>query len=138
MNAGAVRLKLRDPHVLELIARAAGAASVRATDSGTTSTIIRTVDVPEAARAFVRRATIDITETRVWNSTGASLDITVDGIQASMQGQLELQETGDHCVLIISGSVTASMSFASSMVESMLKQRLVEAMNAELEALSRA
>lgn len=135
MQSGAVRARLFDPEILRSIALAAGAVAATATVEGDVTTIVRTMEVPEAARAMMKASNIDVIERRVWQLAGANVEITVEGLAVTMVGSLELKETGDHCLVHVTGTVTARMGFASPLVESLLRERMIEAIRAEIEAL---
>lgn len=135
MQAGAVRARLLDADILRSIALAAGAIAATATVDGAVTTIVRTMEVPQAAHVMVKGASIDVTERRVWELSGAAVEITVEGLPVTMVGTLDLKETGDHCVVQATGTVTARMGFASPLVETLLRERMIEAIRAELEAL---
>lgn len=135
MQAGAVRARLLDAEILRGIAMAAGAMAATVTVDGAVTNIVRTMEVPEAARAMVKAASIDVTERRTWGLSGADVEITVQDLPVTMVGMLELKETGDHCVVHATGTVTARMGFAGPLVEGLLRERMIEAIRAELEAL---
>lgn len=135
MQSGAVRARLMDPEIMRSIALAAGAVAATASVDGDTSTIVRTMEVPEAARVMVKANSLDVTEHRVWTLAGADVEITVEGLPVTMIGRLDLKETGDHCVVHATGTVTAHMGFASPLVEGLLRERMIEAIRAEIEAL---
>jgi hypothetical protein len=135
IHAGAVRLNLLNPEVLRSIALAAGAIAASATVEGDVTTIVRTIAVPESVQAIVKSPTIDVIERRVWQISGADLEITLQGLPVTMRGHLDLKETGEHCVVHVSGSIEARMSFMGPLVESLLRDRMMEAIRAEIEAL---
>lgn len=134
-HAGAVRLNLLNPEVLRSIALAAGAIAASATVEGDVTTIVRTIAVPESAQAIVKSSTIDVIERRVWQISGADLDITLQGLPVTMRGRLDLKETGEHCVVHVSGVIEAHMSFMGPIVESLLRERMLVAIRAEIQAL---
>lgn len=135
MQSGAVRDRLNDAEVLRSLALAAGAVASTATVDGDVTTIVRTMEVPDAARAMVKSSSIDVTERRTWDLTGADVHITVEDLAVSMDGRLELKETGDHCVVHATGTIVAHMGFASPLVEGLLRERMIEAIRAEIGAL---
>jgi hypothetical protein len=135
MHPGAVRLGLLDAETLRQIALAAGATAATVTVDGDVTTIVRTIEVPESARTMLKASTIDVTEVRTWGLSGADVDIQVVGMPLTMKGRLDLQGTGIHCLVHATGSIEAKMSFMGPLVESMLRERMIESIRAEIEAL---
>jgi len=135
MHAGAVRSKLADPDTLRRIALAAGAVEATATADGEVTTIVRTIEVPASAQAMVKGSTIEITERRTWQLSGADVEISVAGLPATMRGRLDLKETGEHSIVHATGTIEAHMSFVGPLVEALLRDRMTEAIRAEIEAL---
>lgn len=135
MHPGAVRLRLLDAETLRHIALAAGAIAATATVDGDVTTIVRTIEVPESARAMMKASAIDVTEVRTWQLSGADVEIRVDGLPLQMKGRLDLQGTGIHCLVHATGTIEARMSFVGPLVESWLRERMIESIRAEIEAL---
>lgn len=135
MHAGAVRDKLTDAAHIHRMAMAAGASRARAEIDGNTSIIVRTIEVPAGARALLRADAIDVTERREWSAFGAEISVTVENVDVKVAGRLELKETGTHCVMRLTATVSAHMGFASPLVENLVRDKLVEQFVAEAEGL---
>lgn len=132
VNAGAVRLALTDPASCQRMALAAGAASASAEADDETLIVRREIVAPKSAQALLKGPTIHTVERRTWGLAAAAIDIETDGMDLRFHGQLELRETGAHCNAILTGTVEAHVGFASSIAESVLRDKLMEGFEAEL------
>ena len=135
MQSGAVRDRLMDAEILRHIALAAGAIAASVTIEDNVTTVVRTIEVPDSVRGMLKASSIDVIERRTWQLAGADVELTVEGMPVTMKGRLELQETGAHCLVHATGTIEARMSFVGPVVESMLRERMIESIRAEIEAL---
>lgn len=135
--ASAVRVHtvLQDARCAETVALAAGALEASASVVGDEMCITRSSEVPDIARALVRDGRLIVTETRTWSGTAATVDLSFAALPVQASGSLELHEHDGNCTLQLSLAISARMPFMSEMVESLVKDRLLQAMNAEFAAL---
>lgn len=134
-TAGAVRAQLRDAVDLERIAHAGGAIEARATVDGNVTRIIRTMEAPASARAYLKSDTIEVVEERTWLQSGANVSVNVTGFDITMDGRIALEDHSTSCILHFSGTVKAHLGVVSPLAEGVIKDRLSEAIKAECEAL---
>lgn len=135
MNAGAVRGKLQQLSDLERIASASGAAVVSVEVDGNITTVVRQIEAPANARAFLKSDVLEVVERRTWLQTGADVEVSITGQPMAMKGRIEFTDHGANCQMRVSGTVEAHMGIASPLAEGVLRQRLIEAIHAESEAL---
>ena len=133
-----VRTLLHDARCAETVARTAGALDASASVEGDEMRITRASEVPDIARALVRDGQLIVTETRIWNGNVASIALTFTGLPVQASGSLELQEQDGRCTLQLDLAISAQMPFMSGMIESLARERLIEAMVAEFAALEAA
>lgn len=134
-TAGAVRAQLRNVADLERIAHASGAADAVATVDGVVTRVVRTIEAPAASRAYLKADSLEVIEERTWMQSGADISITVTGFDISMLGHLALEDHVNNCSVRFVGTVQAHMGIVSPLAEGVIKERLVQAIQAECEAL---
>lgn len=136
VNAGAIRSKLQQLDELERIASASGAPVVSVSVDGNVTTVVRNIEAPANARAFLKTDVLEVVEKRIWGQTGAEIEITVTDQPLRMTGHIEFTEHGANCVMRVNGTVEAHMGIASPLAEGVLRERLIQAIHSESEALA--
>ena len=91
--------------------------------------------VPAAATAFVKPPLM-VSDQRVWHGNTAELTIVVEGQPVRIAGSIALQETDAGCTADFDCTIDADVPFIGAMVESMIKQELVAAIDRELGAIT--
>lgn len=91
--------------------------------------------VPAAATAFVKPPLM-VTERRVWQGNTAELTVVVEGQPVRIAGSIALQDAAAGCLADFDCTIDADVPFIGAMVESMIKQELVAAIDRELAAIT--
>ena len=91
--------------------------------------------VPAAATAFVKPPLM-VTDRRVWDGDTAELTIVVEGQPVRISGSITLQDAGVGCTANVDCTIDADVPFIGAMVESMIKQELIAAIDRELAAIT--
>lgn len=92
--------------------------------------------VPAAATSFVKPPLM-VTDSRVWSGNIADVTIVVEGQPVRITGNITLEDADGGCAVNVDCTIDADVPFIGVMVESMIKQELVAAIDRELASITR-
>lgn len=91
--------------------------------------------VPAAATAFVKPPLM-VDDRRVWNGDTAEVTIAVEGQPVRITGTIILDAVDVGCTVTVDCTIDADVPFIGVMVESMIKQELIAAIDRELASIT--